>query len=195
MGSTIIRNTSLSIMLISNNALLKPGLEAITGREIDYLTEVDENQQLPERGILLFAPGSCSTRQRINTLSLMRRIDKMERWCIINLIDERIENEKKFAHLTGYPSVSLQSSLSIFSSMLEELLTNSIERKKDSIINLTRAQWTVILSSLSDDYMIKTKKKSSFYNHRTLGLRRINVKNTHALRLIVTGCRNTENKA
>lgn len=195
MDSTIIRNTSLSILLISNNTLLKPGLEAITGREIDCLTEVDENHELPERGILLFAPGSCSTRQRINTLSLMRRIDKMANWRIINLIDERVENEQEFAYLTGYPSVGLQFSISIFSSILKELLTNSIERRKDSIINLTRAQWTVILSSLSDDYMIKTKKKSSFYNHRTLGLRRINVKNIHALRLIVTGCRSTENKA
>ncbi|ENM1950611.1 hypothetical protein [Citrobacter braakii] len=194
MGRTVTSKSPLSIILISNNSLLKPGIEAIIGREIDFLTEVDENYQLPESGILLLASGACSTRQRINTLSLIRRADKMESWRIINLIDERVEGERKFARLTGYPSVGLQCSFSIFSSMLKELLFNNVERQKDSIINLTRAQWSVILSSLSDDYMLKTKSKSSFYNHRTLGLRRINVKNIHTLRLIVTGCRNTGNK-
>lgn len=194
MGRTVTSKSPLSIILISNNSLLKPGIEAIIGREIDFLTEVDENYQLPESGILLLASGACSTRQRINTLSLIRRADKMESWRIINLIDERVEGERKFARLTGYPSVGLQCSFSIFSSMLKELLFNNVERQKDSVINLTRAQWSVILSSLSDDYMLKTKSKSSFYNHRTLGLRRINVKNIHTLRLIVTGCRNTGNK-
>lgn len=195
MGSTVTSKPPLSIILISNNSLLKLGLEAIIGRKIDCLTEVDENHQLPESGILLLAPGSCSTRQRINILSLIRSKDKMKSWRIINLIDERVENELKFAKLTGCPYVGLQCSLSIFSSMLMELIFKNVERQKDSVINLTRAQWSVILSSLSDDYIFKTKSKSSFYNHRTLGLRRINVKNIHTLRLIVTGCRNTEHKA
>lgn len=100
-------------------------------------------------------------------------------------MDRRNAGVARFTQLTGLSSVDLRSDLD---EICRVVITGTEEMEKNttgSVNMLTRSQWSAIHDSLDERYAKKTRHKS-FYTLRSVALARINLKNIHELRIIMS---------
>lgn len=172
---------SLRIYYIGNNGLLQFGLEEYLEVKINGINK----EPYGARGVVLVDPASCTMKEKINLLYMMRTIAIMPGWKGVSFIDKTNTISAAYTTLLGLPLVDLTFSIE---NIGREIL-NCIEKPQrlipGSIGYLSSKQWEVISTSIDHEQDHNITKDKSYYNSRLNALNRLGIKRMSELNRII----------
>lgn len=121
-------------------------------------------------------------------LSLSRLLALSSNWYGVVLYDQKSDYECRFSQFMGLPVLSLKLTYQ----NLEKAIVG-IQRKRylssKSVKNLTERQWMAVINSIDSNVLADNKSnRKTIYSHRKKGLDKLNVRNMHEFRCILSGC-------
>lgn len=174
---------SLTIVLLTSNAVLKAGMEAMLGRPV--MADISGERLPAGRGVLLLDVAGCTPAQRVRMLGLIQGMRHAPDWRALALVDAHDAGAAQLARVAGIPRVSLKLPLSELHAEVTGLLRTRQTLRADSVAGVTSRQWGVIRDTLSRHSGCHGRLSSSEYGHRMMGLRRMRLKSMHELRCLI----------
>lgn len=174
---------SLPVIFMGANGYLKNGLESMLS--CSFRPYSDFNKYF--RGLLLLAPQSCTTELRMNMLCMTRLISNSPGWKGIVFADENDVSSKKFSIITGLPIVDLSANIKVMRKAIIDVMNKKQRVSTRSVGKLTDYQWGAMISSLGGNVIPGIEDTKKLYSYRASALNRINIKNIHQLRVLLSG--------